>query len=62
VPGTYHDIPAIPEKDALKNHVNIRRVPEMRKEIKDLSRKLAELQILVEQLTAGKTPASAECA
>jgi len=62
VPGTYHDIPAIPEKDALKNHVNIRRVPEMRKEIKDLGRQLAELQAQLQQLAAGKTPESAECA
>jgi len=42
--GTYHDIPAIPEKDALKNHLNIRKVPDLRKQVQMLTAQLAELQ------------------
>lgn len=42
--GIYHDIPAIPEKDALKNHLNIRKVPELRKQVQLLTTQLAELQ------------------
>jgi len=42
--GVYHDIPAIPEKDALKNHLNIRKVPELRKQVQQLTEQLAELQ------------------
>jgi len=43
-PGAYYDSPAVPEKEALRNHVNIRRLPEMREQIKQLTRQLAELQ------------------
>jgi len=42
--GTYHDIPAIPEQDALKNHLNIRKVPELRKQVQQLTEQLAALQ------------------
>jgi len=42
--GVYHAIPAIPEKDALKNHLNIRKVPEIRKQVQQLTEQLAELQ------------------
>jgi len=49
--GTYHDIPAIPEKDALKNHLNIRKVPELRQQVQQLTRQLAELQSQLTLLT-----------
>lgn len=49
--GTYHDIPAIPEKDALKNHLNIRKVPELRLQVQQLTRQLAELQSQITLLT-----------
>ncbi|WP_437227857.1 UDP-3-O-(3-hydroxymyristoyl)glucosamine N-acyltransferase [Planctomicrobium sp. SH661] len=49
--GTYHDIPAIPEKDALKNHLNIRKIPELRKQVQQLTAQIAELQSQLAALT-----------
>ncbi len=43
-PGAYYDSPAVPEKDALRNHVNIRRLPEMREQLKQLTLQVAALQ------------------
>ncbi|SFJ62755.1 UDP-3-O-(3-hydroxymyristoyl)glucosamine N-acyltransferase [Planctomicrobium piriforme] len=48
VPGVYHDMPAVPEKDALKNHVNIRRISDLRDQVKKLTSQMADLQ---DQLT-----------
>ena len=42
--GTYHGIPAIHEKDALRNHFSIQKLPELREQIKELTRQLADLQ------------------
>jgi UDP-3-O-[3-hydroxymyristoyl] glucosamine N-acyltransferase len=49
-PGIYHDIPAIPEKDALKNHLNIRKVPELRKQVQQLTAQLEQLQKQIAEL------------
>ncbi len=49
-PGVYYDSPAVPEKDALRNHVNIRRLPEMREQIKQLTQQMAALQAEVSSL------------
>ncbi|WP_437187920.1 UDP-3-O-(3-hydroxymyristoyl)glucosamine N-acyltransferase [Planctomicrobium sp. SH668] len=57
--GTYHDIPAIPEKDALKNHLNIRKVPDLRKQVQALTAQLAELQ---QQLSSLSEPQQARSA
>lgn len=50
--GTYYDAPAIPEIDALKNHLNIRRLPEMRDQIKKLTQQVAALQAELQELAS----------
>lgn len=40
----FHGIPAIPEKDALRNHFSIQRLPELREQLKQLSARVAELE------------------
>lgn len=58
-PGIYHDIPAIPEKDALKNHLNIRKVPDLRKQVQQLTAQLAELQNQLAELSNSTQECSA---
>ncbi|HWL08726.1 MAG TPA: UDP-3-O-(3-hydroxymyristoyl)glucosamine N-acyltransferase [Planctomicrobium sp.] len=59
VPGAYYDSPAVPEKEALRNHVNIRRLPEMRDQIKQLAQQMAALQA---QLSSLQEPPSSKVA
>ncbi len=42
--GAYHGIPAVNEKEAIRNHFGIQRLPELRQQVKQLSEQLAELQ------------------
>lgn len=42
-PGVYHGIPAQPEKEAIKNVLAIRRIPELRDQIKLLNTQMAAL-------------------
>ncbi|TWT46958.1 UDP-3-O-acylglucosamine N-acyltransferase [Thalassoglobus neptunius] len=42
--GTFHGIPAINEKDCIRNHFSIQKLPELRDQVKQLSEQLAELK------------------
>lgn len=42
--GTYHGIPAIPEKEAIRNHFSVQKLPELRDQIKALTAQIEALQ------------------
>lgn len=56
--GVYHGIPALPEKDAIKNVLAIRRIPELRDQIKQLSAQLAALNVQLAAMTGQSAPAA----
>lgn len=55
-PGVYHDIPARPEKEAIKSYLNVQKVPELRDQVKQLQAQITELQ---SQLASLATPSPA---
>lgn len=55
--GTYHGIPAIQEKEAIRNHFSLQKLPELREQIKALSAQLEELQSEINQ---SQTPSPTE--
>jgi UDP-3-O-[3-hydroxymyristoyl] glucosamine N-acyltransferase len=58
-PGIYHDTPAQPEKDAIKNHVNISRIPQMREQLKQLTAQVADLHAQLARLSEPSRPRAA---
>lgn len=57
--GTYHGIPAINEKEAIRNHFSIQKLPEVRDQVKQLTKQLADLQKQIEEQTATSISKSA---
>ncbi len=57
--GTYHGIPAINEKEAIRNHFSIQKLPEVREQVKQLTNQLAELQKQLEEQSVTSTSKSA---
>jgi UDP-3-O-[3-hydroxymyristoyl] glucosamine N-acyltransferase len=47
--GTYYGIPARPEKEAIKHHLGLMKIPEMREQLQQLAEQMQQLQ---QQLTA----------
>lgn len=54
-PGNYHCTPAIPEKEAMKNYLNMLKVAELREQLKALTTQVAEIQ---KQLAVTETTAA----
>ena len=40
----FHGVPAINEKEAIRNHLNVQKLPELRSQVKQLTAQLAELE------------------
>ncbi|WP_417847727.1 UDP-3-O-(3-hydroxymyristoyl)glucosamine N-acyltransferase [Thalassoglobus sp.] len=57
--GTFHGTPAINEKEAIRNHFSLQKLPELREQVKALTNQLAELQ---EQLAEQHEPARSKSA
>ena len=59
-PGqNFHGAPAINEKDAIRNHLNLQRLPELRNQVKQLTAQLAQLE---EQMSRQSASPSARVA
>lgn len=58
-PGNYHGIPAIPERDALRNHLNVSKLPALKDQVKQLSARIAELEAQLSQLSPPARQSSA---
>lgn len=57
--GTFHGIPAIHEKDAIRNHFSLQKLPELREQVKQLTAQLGELQ---KQISAESEPVESRSA
>jgi UDP-3-O-[3-hydroxymyristoyl] glucosamine N-acyltransferase len=55
----YHGLPARPEKEAIKAHLAMGKLPEMRVQLRELERTVRELQAALSTLTAGQPAAKA---
>jgi UDP-3-O-[3-hydroxymyristoyl] glucosamine N-acyltransferase len=55
----YHGLPARPEKDAIKAHLAMGKLPEMRIQLRELERRVRELESAILSLTAGAASAKA---
>jgi UDP-3-O-[3-hydroxymyristoyl] glucosamine N-acyltransferase len=50
--GIYHHIPAVAEKEAIKNYLGIRKIPELRDQLKQLTEQVAQLQAQLNELSS----------
>ncbi|QDU39897.1 UDP-3-O-acylglucosamine N-acyltransferase [Maioricimonas rarisocia] len=56
---TYHGIPAGPEREQIKLHLTLRKVPEMRSQLGQLARQVQQLQDQIENLNDRRTGSAA---
>lgn len=55
-PGVYHGAPALPEKEAIKIHLNYLKLPEMREQLKLLAAQVADLEARWNQTMPSSAP------
>lgn len=57
--GTYHGIPAINEKEAIRNHFSLQKLPDLREQVKQLTKQLTQLEEQLDEHNVTPTSKSA---